>query len=94
MSFIAALFSTDKSKEGEANEDGDDNKEDFLLGNNVQNKYFQCSKKICENNRNFLMICLSFCSMKCIIKVIPSHSRESPSVWDKAESISRQNNPL
>ena len=36
-----------------------------------------------QNNRNFLTICLSFCSMKCIIKVIPPHSSESPSVREK-----------
>ena len=37
-----------------------------------------------QNNRNFLMICLSFCSAKCVIKVIPSHSCESLSVREKA----------
>ena len=37
-----------------------------------------------QNNRNFLTICLSFCSMKCVIKVIPPHSNESPSVRWKA----------
>ena len=38
-----------------------------------------------QNNRNFLTICLSFCSMKCVIKEIPPRSSESPSVWIKAE---------
>ena len=32
------------------------------------------------------MLCVSFyCSLKCVIKVIPSHSSESPSVREKAD---------
>ena len=32
------------------------------------------------------MLCVSsYCSLKCVIKVIPPHSSESPSVREKAE---------
>ena len=37
-----------------------------------------------QKSRNILRFCLSFSSMKCVIKVIPPHSSESPFVWFKA----------
>ena len=37
-----------------------------------------------QKSRNILRFCLSFSSMKCVIKVIPPHSSESPFVWVKA----------